>query len=336
MTWTAERTSINQKVQIGAESTTTLGTPVAAGKLLECFDWTFGINADVVDYNPTGRKYVSIREENTEWVDGTLGGILDYNGAVYPLAGVFGSVSPVAHLSSTTAKDWIFTPPLTGSVVPQTYTLQQGDSVRAHQTAYSLFTQFGYTLTRKDIKCSGKFMTQPISDGATLTSSPTAVALAPVAGKQVNVYLDPTSSGLGTTQLLKVLQVDYSFDNVYGPFFPLNRANLGYTAHVDLMPKATVKLKLEADATGMAFLGYLQTGTTYYLRVDCQGVQIASDGPGAINNKFTHDMAIKVGKPSTFSDDAGIFAIEWECAVVEDTTWGKAQTITVTNLLAAL
>ena len=428
MTWTAERTTVNQRVQLGAESTSALGTPVAASKLLECWDWTFAINADVVDYAATGHKYDTVREENTEWVDISVAGALDYNATQYLLAGTMGSVAPVAHGSSSTAKDWAYTPPTTGSVVPQTYTLQQGDSVRAHQTAYSLFNSFGYTLTRKEAKLTAKGITQPISDGITLTSTPTAVALSPVLGKQVNIYLDSTSAGLGTTQLLKVLQFDFAFDGVYGPFWPINRANVGYTAHVDLKPKTTAKLKLEADATGMAMLGYLQQGTTYWLRVNAQGPVIDNNqtltiGGGAttgnftvtykgqttaniaysgslsastvqtafqllstvstnctvsgsnggpytftftgslatdttamtatnvslsggtptiavtqtqIYSAFTHDMAVKFGKPTAFSDDSGIFAIEWEALVVEDPTWGKAHVCTVTNLITAL
>jgi hypothetical protein len=55
-----------------------------------------------------------------------------------------------------------------------------------------------------------------------------------------------------------------------------------------------------------------------------------------IYNTYTHDMAIKVGKPSAFADDQGVFAIEWDCAIVEDAGWGKAQTVTVTNLITAL
>lgn len=337
MTWQAERTTINQRVQIGPEATTALGTPVAAGKLLECFDWTMQINADLAQYTATGHKYVNEQEENTEWVDLTVGGDMDFNGIIYPLGGAMGATTVATHGASATAKDWVFTPPIFGSIVPQTYTIQQGDTVRAHQVAYGLITEYGFKGTRKGpFTISAKGIAQPISDGATLTNTPTAVALAPMVAKQWNVYLDPTSAGLGTTQLTRVLSVDYSMTNIYGPLWVLNRSTVGWTAHVDLMPKATIKIKVEADANGMALLGYLQSGTTYYLRVQAQGNQIASDGPGTVNNLYTHDMAIKVGKPSAFADDQGVFAIEWECTVVEDTTWGKAQTVTVTNLITAL
>lgn len=338
MTWTAERTTVNQRIQIGPEATTALGTPVAAGKLLECFDWQFGINGDIAQYTPTGHKYVNVQEENTEWVDITVGGDLDYNGAIYLLNSAMGATSPTSHGGSSTAKDWVFTPPTNGSIVPQTYSIQQGDSVHAHSVAYGLITEFGYKGLRKGpFTVSAKGIAQPISDGISLTSNPTAVALAPTVAKQWNVYLDTTSSGLGTTQLTRVLSVDYLMTNIYGPLWVLNRSTVGWTAHVDLMPKTTIKLKLEADANGMALLSYLQSGTTYYLRVQAQGNQIASDGPGAVSNTLTHDMAVKIGKPTgVFADDQGVFALEWELTIVEDPTWGKAQTITVTNLLTSL
>src|SRR5713101_5981420 len=144
MTFVPERASVNQRVLCGAESVSALGTPVAANKLLENYQFIFSIDADVVFYTPTGRKYPSTQEENMEWTSGTMTGTLDYNSVIYPLASAMGAVSPVAHGISSTAKDWIFVPPLTGSIVPQTYTFQQGDSTRAHQISYGLFTQFGY------------------------------------------------------------------------------------------------------------------------------------------------------------------------------------------------
>lgn len=331
-----DRATINQKVQLGVESTP--GTAVAANKLLQCFDWQFGIDADVMFYRATGRKYESVQEENTEWTSGTAGGPLDYNAIIYLLSGAMGSTSPVAHGSSSTAKDWIYTPPVTGNASPKTYTAQQGDSVRAHQVAYLLFNEFGYKGTRKDFTVSAKWMAQPLSDGITLTASPTAVALAPAPSKHFNIYLDTTSGALGTTQLTRVLSVDYSMSNIYGPLWVFNRANLGWGVHIDTPPKAIFKLKMEADSTGMAQLPNLQSGATVYVRLNATGLQIASDGPGAVNNVFQHDMALKVGKPTAFADDQGVFAIEWEMTVVEDSGWnsGQAQTLTVTNLITAL
>src|SRR5258708_36145880 len=87
MAWTQEITTINQRLQFGAESTSALGVTVPANRLIQCFDLQWGPMADVKMYEPTGRKYPSAQIENSEWVEGTLGGYLDYNCIIYLLAG---------------------------------------------------------------------------------------------------------------------------------------------------------------------------------------------------------------------------------------------------------
>jgi hypothetical protein len=84
---------------------------------------------------------------------------------------------------------------------------------------------------------------------------------------------------------------------------------------------------LAADTTAMTASGASLTGGT---------TPAATVTQTQAYNTFQHDMAIKIGKPSTFADEQGVFAIEWDCPIVEDPAWGKAQMVTVTNLLTAL
>lgn len=315
MTWTEERTSVNQHVQIGAESTSALGTNVSATKELLCYDVTFHPMGDTVFYRASGRKYDAEQEQNTEWVEGAWSGSMDYNGIIYPLVSVGGNVAAATHGVSTVAKDWIITPPVTGSIVPRTYTVEQGDSVYAHKVNYLLFNDIGYTIERKKTDFTGKSVSQSLQTGITLTSSPTIVALAPIAGKHVNVYQDASWATLGTTQLLKVLKVQFSFSNVYGTFFPLNRANASFTAHVDTVPAATLKLLVEADATGMAMLADWEAGTTRFIRVQAQGA--------VIDNLQT----VALGSPS-----AGTFTLTYK----GQTTSGIAYNATAATVQTAL
>src|SRR5260221_12485449 len=141
----AVRATVNQRVQIGAEVTTLPGTTVAANKLLQCFDWQFGINADVKFYRPPGRKYDTVQEENTEWVDGTMTGPMDFNGILYPLLSACGSITPptVADVSSYT---WVISPPVSGAIAPQNSSIHQGSPPsRAHRVASVRFPEFGDT-----------------------------------------------------------------------------------------------------------------------------------------------------------------------------------------------
>ena len=177
-------------------------------------------------------------------------------------------------------------------------------------------------------------MGQKLYVGITLTASPTNVALAPIVPSQVNVYLDTTQVGLGTTQLLKVLNGDFTMDSIYGPAWFVNRAQSSFSAHVDMKPTCTFKLVLEADSNGMTPLTYVRTGTTYYIRVEAVGNVI--DGTNTLNNTFHHDMAVKFGKPDPFSDANGVFAIGYTCTIVEDATWGHSHQILLSNLIPTL
>lgn len=339
MTWTAEISAVNQRTQIGPEATP--GTSVAAGKRLNCYDWVFGVNPSVSSYRASGTKYDSTQEEDTEMSNLTVSGIMDYNGLPYLLSSAMGIVAPVAHGASSTAKDWIYIPPVSGSIQPQTYTIQQGDAVRARSFSYGLLSSFGYKGTRTSpFTISGAGFGQQMTDGISMTASPTDVALAQVVGKQFNVFLDPTSGALGTTLLTRVFSIEYSFGDIYSPFWPLNRSTAGYTGHVDGSPKSSFKMLMEADSNGFAAMqGYLQSGQTVYIQIDAQGATI--DAPNSITNEIIHQMACKVGKPTDFKEEQKIYATEWELNIVQDATWVNnslptAQKFTVTNLITAL
>lgn len=331
-----ERASINQQVQAGVESTH--GTAVAANKLFTNKNFQFGIEADDKSYRGTGRKYASVHVLNKEWTSGTMDGPLDFNDLIYPLSGALGTVSPAAHGSSATAMDWAFVAGLSGNANPKSFTFEQGDSVRAHKLAYGLFTSFNYKISRDEATCNSDLVGQLLSDGITMTSSPTAIALSPIAANLFTIYLDATSGGIGGTALTRLKSFEFNMGSIYNPAWFVNRSQTSWATHVDTAPAATGKLMLEADSVGMGLLTNFRASDTRYIRVEGIGAQIASDGPGAVNATFKHDMAVKLSKPDKWEDSDGIFAIGWEFEVVEDSAWGSgtSHTLTLTNLLTAL
>jgi hypothetical protein len=328
----AERSTINQRIQIGDE--TTPGTGVTADKLLECFNFSFTPKVDVATFRATGRRWISTAEENREWSEVKIDGNLDYAGFTYLVAGAWGILTPSTHTAGTTSKDWIWTPAVTGAITPRTYTVEQGDSVRAHKIVYGTVTGFSYKGTRADFTCEASMIGQSISDGITLSSSPTAVSLVPVVGKHVNLYIDTSSGGLGGTQVARAFSIEYSYDNAFGAFWPLNRSAASFTGTTDTAPDNTVKILVEADSTGMGYLSNLQNGDYLYVRVDMQGGIIE----GTIHYAITHDMAVKLTDISEFKDQDGIFAVEYTGMIAEDPSWGsgKSQVLTITNTLTAL
>lgn len=271
MTFTPEISSINQTLQIGLEATP--GTAVPANRRIDCVNFKFGPKGEFKKTAGTGRKYDSVQQLNAEWVEGSFDGSMDYNGLLYLFAGALGIPTPTAHGSSSVAKDWILDAILSGSRQPQTYSFEQGENAtRAHKFAYGLINKIGYKLSRKtDASCNGGVLAQSVSDGITMTSSPTAIPLKPITGQQFNLYLDSSSGSIGTTQLTKALTAEFSMDGIYGPAWYANRAFSSFSAHVDLKPNASVKFAVAADAIGMAPLTNMRKGDIRYLRVETVG-----------------------------------------------------------------
>lgn len=325
-----ERATVNQITQIGLE--TTAGTAVAATKLIQGTDFQPGIKLNTKQFRAMGRKYPYLTVPGREWVDAKLAGPANYNELAYWLSCI-GVMTPTTHTGGTNSKDWVLTPVTNGNANVQTYTVEKGDSIRAYKYAYGLLYTFNIHFTRDEVQFTGNMLGQRITDAITLTSSGIGnVTPQPILGSHVNWYLDTTSGGIGTTQLLNPVSGDLIWDAGYGTFWPMNRSNTSFKQHVDLAPKATLKMLLEADSAGMAQLSGARLGSTYYLQMDAQGPIIE----GSIVYEWKVNFAAQVSNIQPFSDAQGVYAIEFEFTLVEDNTLAYAWKSTLTNNLAAL
>lgn len=327
----ADRFSVNQNVQIGLEVTP--GTAVTATKLLESVNLESGIKYESKQYRAIGRKYDAAVVPGREYTESKLSGDVTYTETIYPLAAMFGAVTPTS--VGTLAKGWTWTPALSGSYTPQTLTVEQGDSVRAHKFAYGHVSALGFKFARDAVTLSGTLIGQQISDGISMSTGCTSVGIIPVLGQHVNVYMDSTSGGIGTTALTNVMEADFNISDVYGQFWPLVRANNSFSQKVDKAPKVEAKLLLEADSVGMGLLPNARGGTTNYFRIQAQGATIDTT-PSNTYYLFQIDFAGKVSAVAPYADKDGIYAIEYTFDIVEDQTWTKAFAITVQNTLTAL
>lgn len=333
----ANRAYVNQIVQVGTEVTP--GAGGSTNRLIEAFTWSFGAKPTTKQFTATGRKNPSSSELLAELSQGKISGQADYQALIYPLASAYGKTAPTAHGPSTTAYDWTFTPPIAGAANPQTYVAQIGDGTNTETYAYLLFHGWGYSFSRQtEVTVSGDWFSQAFSTVPTLTASPTAISQVPMTGAQFAIALDPTSTALGTTDLsAHILKADFAASNYYGQFWPLNRASSSYSSHIDLLPKNELKLTLEADSTALALIAtYLRTGARAYIRVSGQGP--VADSANNVNFAMTHDLCCFLTGVGDFSDVDGAYAYELTFSVAEDLSWsgGRAQQITLTNLLATL
>lgn len=326
----AERATVTQAVQIGVESTP--GTAVPANKLLQSISMVPEIHVNSQQYQPVGQKVNSIIVPGEEWSELAVSGVVDYTEIIYPLNMILQAATPVQQ-AATTAYLSTFTPAARTADTVKTMSIEQGDAVRAQKMAYAFLSELVLTFNRQGATLTGKGMGQLISDGISMTASPTAMPQKPVIPNQIDVFIDPTSGALGTTKMLRVLEAKLSIQNRYGPIWALNSSNTSWAANVELDPTFSLDLKVEADAQGMALLTALRGGTTQFVRIKCTSPDLAGT---AIPFSLTLDMAVKPATPSTYADDNGIYAITFTNPLVQDAGWGKFLTVAAMNQQTAL
>lgn len=171
--------------------------------------------------------------------------------------------------------------------------------------------------------------------GVTITiGAISSVLLKPILATQVSVYIDDTFGGLGGTKMLRAVNAEWNLSNRYGPVWVLDAAQSSYVNHIETEPDLTMSLMLEADSQGMDLLDRLREGDSQYIRVEAVGETDGIESGQAYT--FTLDFAGQVVSTNGFSDQDGLYAIEWTFVGVHDASWGKAFSVRVKNALTGL
>lgn len=318
-----ERAIITQGVQIGVESTP--GTAVAANKLLNSVDIEPELHFDIQKFQPTGQKFSSIVIPGKEWAEANMKGVASYSEVIYMLSSLLTTTTGVQQ-GATTAYLWTFKPAGRTADTVKTFTIEQGDANRGQKFAYAVFSEGSFTFNRSSTAIEGKIFGQAITDGITMTASPTAIEEKPVIPNQLDVWLDATFAGIGTTKLLRVLEVKVNIQNRFGPLWVLNSALGSFASHVELDPNVTVELQLEADSAGMALLTTLRAGTTQYMRIKATSPDLAGT---AFPYTLTFDICAKISGVSPYSDQDGVYAITFTHEAIYDPAWNSGQAISI-------
>lgn len=322
----AERSSLSQGVQLGLESTP--GTSVPADNKFISIGIEPAIKLEPYRFRPMGQKYASMVVPGKEWVEAKISGVLSYSEIVWFLASLLEDPGTPA-TTDTSARTWNFSPAASAEDVVKTYTVEQGGSVRAHKFTNGIVNELEITINRDSCEVSGAMLGKALVDGITMTAAPTTPPEVPVVPTEFDVYLDSTSAGLGSTKLTRVLEATITVGDRFGPVWVLNSAEDSFVAVVEQEPTAEIKLLLEADSSGMAQLTQARAGSTKFLRIEAISDQLA--GAATQKYEFTWDAAIKVKDVGDFSDEDGVYAIEWTFEQVYDGAWGKVMDVTVIN-----
>lgn len=308
-----ERATIFERLQIGAEATNARGTSVSAGKLLPSLSVAATPNLTTSRFRPQGRKLDTLVVPGQRWTAGTVEGRLTYNEIIYPLASLLGNVSPTTPGGATNAREWSFAMSTSAPATYRSYTMEVGSSTRAAKFTHGVFTDVSLDFSPTEIALGGSVLGQKYTDGISLTSNPSSVALMPVDPNDVTIYVDSTAAALGTTAMSRVFAANLSISGAYGPVWTIDASEPSWASLVETAPDATLAMTFAADATGMGFLSVFEDGATRYVRIEATGPEIETGQ----DYLFRMDLAVKC-EAVDLSDQDGVLGAAWTMRLVDD------------------
>lgn len=328
-----DRALVFEGNQIGVE--TVPGTSVPADKQLTAMNIALSPAAEVDVYGPMGMKYDTLSILNREWAAGDISGRPTFTELVYPLSSVLTAPVITTPATGVTARDWDWTPANTAPDTPKTFTIEQGQpgSGLADKATGLIVTELGLTFSRTGgVEMSGSALARAILTGQTLTATPTAIPLVPIAPGMVSVYVDDTAAALGTTKLLRDFSAEWRVGDRYNPIWPLNAALASFDGTIEAKPTPTLSLTLGNDAVGQGFLTTMRTGAKKFVRLEAVG--------GIIETALTYllriDCCAIVSDAPSKGDVDGLSTLDWSFRLAYDATFGAAMKLKLRNTLTAL
>lgn len=258
-------------LQVGKE--TTLGTAVSAGKKLLSFevDMDPNIPAEMIQsagsMAPTG---VVVGKERTNITLKSKAAA--YDDLLYLWATCLKAPAITTPSGGTNTRLWTFTPNTTDTNTANSLTMEFGNSTNAYKVAGGRVDDLELTYKPDGtVEANAKLIGQAISEGITMTSSPTDITLRPISPKQVNFYIDTSAGNIGTTQV-KPFEIKFKLGNRWTDVYEIDSSTSTWATLVEhgLMPE--IQFTLPHDSSANTYMDtYLRAGATLYVAVKATG-----------------------------------------------------------------
>lgn len=340
----AERAYINQVVRLAPESTPGV-IPASGFRQLQGLMGDYGPDGEVRWYKGIGQKYPVVAAPNKEWSVLALKGQPTYTELPYLLCGVWQNVTPT--LTGTNVRTWTFNPATSGADTIKTYAMEAGETGEVEKAAFMHVVDFGMKADRDggvetDAALVGRRL--DVTAGNTFgTLNGTALAMVPMLPTHLNVYLDATSGGLGTTQLLRAFLTSFALKKRQGQVWAFNRSEASFAAIAEDEPDFEMSLLVHASNTagqgGKPLFTQMRAGTKMYIRLEWLSSEFIETVTSVdYYHKFTFDAAVTLGVPKKFTKKGVVMSMEWPMKVTHDAAWGsgKAYSAVLVNNVASL
>ena len=263
----AERSTINQLVQIAPETAIGNGTaPAGNYATLKTIGIEPSPKVEIDQFKPAGSKFKTFAALSKEWVTASISGRPSYNEIIWLLSGVLCKGANASMTPATKTWQWLYSPSNTADDTVSTYVLIHGSSARYDKISYAMVSELGLSFSRAGIDLTGSMIGRAMSDGTTIGTAGTGVMpTTPVLPTQVSVYVNnnaaatapvwtgvystiadsiaapqyglgsaavtATGSGdtnkIGVGRLTRLISVDWNIGNRFTPVYTLDSIGAG-------------------------------------------------------------------------------------------------------------
>lgn len=176
--------------------------------------------------------------------------------------------------------------------------------------------------------------TPGITVAVTTQGAPTDIPLVPILAGEIDVFLDNTWAGLGTTKLLSDFSAEWGVSGMYDPLWVLNSALGAYKEATPNRPDTTMSLELGNDAVSRALVTDMRTGTKKHCRI--RAMKSANSIETGQAYEMRIDSVMSINSAPSAGDVDGASTLPFGGRLVYDAT-GQAWTrLFLRNAIASL
>lgn len=318
------RATVYEQMQFGKEAIP--GTAVDVERRLLSLQWSLGPEVEVQTFRPSGLLFPIAQTANVEHFGASYVGPLTYTELLYLVESMWGG-GYKEQVPDKDAWDRTWEQPAWNEPVDSiTWTAAWGNEEFGTRSTYVFVNGLRMAFSRRECTVEGDVLGRAADlETPASTEELSEVDVAPVLGNDWEVYLGDDDEDVDANPEPAVIRVKVGWDRLRNLFFPLLR-DAG-PVPVTVAPRALVSLLAVANGeeAGVLLARQMRTGATKFVRLFARGPAIET----GVYNEIDLQMATKIGKPKRFTDEDGVYAMEWPLELAFDQGWQKTFSLRV-------
>lgn len=317
--------------QFGTE--TIPGTSVPANRFTPTLNWILARTIEPKTFRSRGSRVPTSHVHHKKMAGGNVEGVLDYNSIMYILSGLF--PHPIrTQIGAIGAFQGIWTPGLrTQDASRKTYTVEIGDDDEVEEYSFVQLKGLDIESGQDDFTIKSDAIARyPVED--IITEMPTSVAERPVERNDVNVYIDTTYAGLGTTQVTAAQSESLTLGDKFREAFFHNRTAGEFEDVVDTPYEPKFSLETAHNAQSQTLLAAVDTNPYKFIRWEAQGSLLGNYAATDYFEMIRIDMCAKYDGVEPMVEDDSPYAYKFNFSLLPNTSLGSYMRVTNINSIA--